>query len=76
MAQEYEYDARVYHLRMPGQLLSDSAAEETIIAPFREKAQAIGVMSSPRVGGWEIVSHDLTSYADRLVISFLIRRPK
>jgi len=76
MVQEYEYDVLPYLYKIPGQLRSDSAVEEAIVAPLREKAQAISAITSARAGGWEVVSHNLLIHADRLIISFLMRRPK
>jgi hypothetical protein len=76
---EYEYSIGFQTLEMrPG--LADASAAEVNDALSREVGNTVRDLAEalPTLvgGGWEIISHGITSLDGRLVVSFLTRRPK
>ena len=76
---EYEYSIGFQTLEMgPG--LAGASGDEVndeltrqVGSTVRDLAEALQTLEG---GGWEIISHDITSLDGRLVASFLTRRPK
>ena len=76
--QKYEYSVMAQGVDVPPQAVQagrDELAQSLTFGLGKLMGQVSKGIDSLEGGGWEIVSHQLTPFGTRLVVTFLLRKP-
>ena len=76
---KFEYSVMVQGMDIPPQAVQagrDELAQTLTIGLGKLIGTMSNAVESFQGGGWEIVSHELTPFGTRLVVSFLLRRAR